>query len=107
MIIKAFSSGLEIGACNWGINSPKGDVAFVSSSVFLSGHAMGFDYHALVGSDLVLYSDFSSLHAMDDKENEINYVPSANDSLSLRYLFFLLFDNLSRLHHFGLNLSRS
>ena len=90
LILKAFSSGLEIGACNWAISSPKGDVAFISSSIFFSGHAMDFDYHALEGNDLVLYSDFQSLHTMDDIETESGSGPSTDDPLSLRYSFLSL-----------------
>lgn len=89
VIIKAFSSGLEIGACNWRINCPKGDVAFVSSSVFLSGHAMDFDYHALKGNDLIIYSDFSSLDGTKDLENDVNYSPpNANNLPCPRYFFY-------------------
>ncbi|PON58150.1 Integrator complex subunit [Trema orientale] len=83
LVIKAVSSGLEIGACNWAINSPKGDIAFISSSIFVSGHSMGFDYHALEGNDLILYSDFSFMHTMDDLDSEFN---SASGTDSLRFL---------------------
>ena len=89
LILKAFSSGLEIGACNWAINSPKGDVAFISSSIFFSGHAMDFDYRALEGNDLVLYSDFQSLHSTDVTGTESDCGPNTDDSSSLRYLLFL------------------
>ncbi|KAK1552184.1 hypothetical protein Q3G72_011997 [Acer saccharum] len=68
LVIKAISSGLEIGACNWMINSPKRNIASVSGSIFDSGHAMDFDYHALQGSDMILYSDFSTLLATEDNE---------------------------------------
>lgn len=61
LILKAFSSGLEIGSCNWTINGPRRNVAYLSSSMFRSVHAMGFDYRSLQGCDLVLFSDFSSL----------------------------------------------
>ncbi|KAL5762562.1 hypothetical protein ACOSP7_018826 [Xanthoceras sorbifolium] len=37
-------------------------------SIFDSGHAMDFDYHALQGSDLILYSDFSTLLTSEDNE---------------------------------------
>ena len=80
LTIKAVSSGLEIGACNWAINCPKGDIAFISSSIILSGHAMDFDYHALEGNDLILYADFSFMHAMDDLDSEFKSAPST-DSL--------------------------
>lgn len=90
LVIKALSSGLEIGACNWEINSPKGDVAFISSSIFFSGHAMDFDYRALAGNDLVFYSDFESLHTMDNMMIESDCDPSTNNPVSLRYHFLTL-----------------
>ncbi|XP_077241662.1 integrator complex subunit [Tasmannia lanceolata] len=62
LIIKAFSSGLEIGASNWTIRGPRRNLTYLSSSIFESAHAMDFDYHTLQGSDLILFSDFSSLH---------------------------------------------
>ncbi|KAH9609815.1 hypothetical protein KSS87_001793 [Heliosperma pusillum] len=66
IIIKAFSSGLDIGTSNWVIRSPKKDIAFLSSSVFISAVALNFAYKALQGCDIVVYTDFSSL---DDTEN--------------------------------------
>lgn len=84
LVIKAFSSGLEIGSCNWMINCPKGDVAFISSSIFVSGHAMDFDYCALKGNDLILFSDFSSLNATENLENDFS-IRSTNDLSPLRY----------------------
>lgn len=66
LIIKASSSGLEIGACNWIINGAKGNIAYISGSNFASGHAMDFDDRAIQGSDLILYSDLSSLDSTQD-----------------------------------------
>ncbi|XP_051124112.1 uncharacterized protein LOC127246658 isoform X2 [Andrographis paniculata] len=34
LIIKAFSSGLEIGSCNWSITTPKGNIAYMSNFSF-------------------------------------------------------------------------
>lgn len=68
LVIKAFSSGLEIGGCNWVINSPKRNLTYVSGSIFDSGHAMDFDYNALQGSDIILYSDFSILVKSEDTD---------------------------------------
>ncbi|KAJ0038092.1 hypothetical protein Pint_23819 [Pistacia integerrima] len=68
LIIKAFSSGSEIGACNWIINGPKGNIAYVSGSIFASDHAMNFDYSALQGRDLILYSDFFSLDTTEEMD---------------------------------------
>lgn len=90
--IKAFSSGLEIGSCNWTINCRKGDIAFISSSIFVSGHAMDFDYSALKGNDLILFSDFSSFNATENHENDFP-VQSTNDLSSLRY--FCLYNVIS------------
>ncbi|KAK9141256.1 hypothetical protein Scep_010937 [Stephania cephalantha] len=65
LVIKAFSSGLDIGTCNWTISSSKSRIAYLSSSIFYSLHAMSFDYHSLRGNDLVLFSDFSSMMDTD------------------------------------------
>lgn len=72
LIIKAFSSGLEIGACNWTINSPKRNIAYIASSIFVSMHAMDFDFLGLRGNDVIIYSDFSSLDTTDNMENDSN-----------------------------------
>ncbi|XP_028111729.1 integrator complex subunit 9 isoform X3 [Camellia sinensis] len=79
LILKAFSSGLEIGTCNWTINGPKRNIACLSSSIFVSSYAMNFDYHALQGYDLVLYSDFSLLDVMEDTDNDNYFAPAANN----------------------------
>ncbi|KAG6679845.1 hypothetical protein I3842_13G011400 [Carya illinoinensis] len=80
LVIKAFSSGLEIGTCNWSINGPKRDIAFISSSIFVPAHAMSFDYHALQGKDIVLYSDLSSLDTMEGIEDGYSFLTT--DSFS-------------------------
>ncbi|CAN6567158.1 unnamed protein product [Malus baccata var. baccata] len=72
LILKAFSSGLEIGSCNWTIKSPKGSVGFISSSIFDSAHAMNFDYHDLQGNDMMIYSDFSFLDAAEHVESDFD-----------------------------------
>ncbi|KAF7138902.1 hypothetical protein RHSIM_Rhsim07G0065000 [Rhododendron simsii] len=77
-ILKAFSSGLEIGACNWTIRGPKNSVVCLSSSIFVTSHAMNFDYHALQGYDLILFSDFS----LDVNEDTENRVMTAANNLS-------------------------
>ncbi|XP_061978998.1 uncharacterized protein LOC133699664 isoform X1 [Populus nigra] len=76
LLIKAFSSGLEIGSCNWTINSPKRNIACISSSKFYSVNAMEFDYHALRGNDLILYSDFSSEGVLTNDEHDNNFSAS-------------------------------
>ncbi|XP_022992602.1 integrator complex subunit 9 homolog isoform X4 [Cucurbita maxima] len=69
LVIKALSCGLEIGACNWTINGPKRDIAYISSSIFSSSNAMNFDYLALQG-ETIIYSDFSSVESMNDILND-------------------------------------
>lgn len=71
IILKAFSSGLEIGSCNWTINGPRRNITYLSSSVFESAHAMDFDYHSLQGNDIILFSDLSSLNSIA-KGNDFN-----------------------------------
>ncbi|XP_057521916.1 uncharacterized protein LOC130801956 isoform X2 [Amaranthus tricolor] len=71
LVIKAVSSGLDIGTSNWKFKSPKKDVVFISSSVFVSAPALSFNYHALQNCDVVLFSDFSSLNSMEVDEMEI------------------------------------
>ncbi|KAK1396817.1 Beta-Casp domain-containing protein [Heracleum sosnowskyi] len=63
LLIMAVSSGLELGTCNWTISSPKGTVTYLSSSSFVSSMSTDFDYHALQGSDMIIYSDFTTWKA--------------------------------------------
>lgn len=85
LVIKAFSSGVEIGSCNWLLNGPKGDIAYLSNSRFISAHAMTFDYHSLRGTCALIYSDFSSLSDAQDAEDGDNYsVPTDDKLLPLR-----------------------
>ncbi|XP_004512875.1 uncharacterized protein [Cicer arietinum] len=79
LVIKAFSSGLEIGSCNWILNGPKGDIAYLSSSCFFSAHAMTFDYHSLQKSCALIYSDFSFLSDAQDIEDGDNYSDPTSD----------------------------
>lgn len=89
LVIKAFSSGLEIGACNWTINGPKRDIAYISSSIFFSSNAMNFDYVAFQEKETIIYSDFSSLEFTNVVENDTG-VPLTNNLSSLRYFALLL-----------------
>ncbi|WOL01472.1 integrator complex subunit 9 [Canna indica] len=66
IMLKAYSSGLDIGSCNWTINSPRRRIAYLSGSLFLSACWKGFDYLSLLGNDIVLFSDLSSLHSIDN-----------------------------------------
>ncbi|KAF9606760.1 hypothetical protein IFM89_028136 [Coptis chinensis] len=60
-VIKAFSSGLEIGASSWTLNGPRRSITYLPSSIFESAHAMSFNYNSLRGNDLIMFSDLSSL----------------------------------------------
>ncbi|KAL0413589.1 UNVERIFIED_CONTAM: hypothetical protein Sradi_1560600 [Sesamum radiatum] len=82
LIIQAFSSGLEIGSCNWRISGPKGSISYISSSVFSSSAAMSFNYKALRRSDVILYSDFSSCNGPDKFDNDDNCSGAAGNNYS-------------------------
>lgn len=94
LIIKAVSSGLEIGTCNWTINGPKRNIACLSSSIFNSSHAMNFDYHALRGNDLIIYSDLSSPVLEDVKDNSCYSAPTSQKSSTLRYFALHCLDGI-------------
>lgn len=84
LVIKAFSSGIEIGSCNWILNSPKGDIAYLSGSNFISAHATAFDYRSLQGTYALIYSDFLFLSDTQDGEDGDNYsVPTADTLLPM------------------------
>ncbi|KAL8139910.1 hypothetical protein V2J09_005931 [Rumex salicifolius] len=73
LVMRAVSSGLEIGASNWAINTPKLDVAYISSSVVGSPQAMDFDYRSLQPYDVVIYSDVSSFQNVEcDTTDDVN-----------------------------------
>ncbi|XP_038679350.1 integrator complex subunit 9 homolog isoform X2 [Tripterygium wilfordii] len=82
LVIKAFSSGSDVGACNWTISGPKGNVAYVSSSTFVSAHAMDFDYQALQGKHVIIYSDFSFQDVNDDPGHDNDSSDSTTNILS-------------------------
>ncbi|KAL4204016.1 hypothetical protein AMTRI_Chr01g130080 [Amborella trichopoda] len=67
LIIKPFSSGLEIGSSNWRISGPRRNLMYLTSSVFESDHTMDFDYRSLQGSDVILFSDCSYVHNTEYK----------------------------------------
>ncbi|KAI7997618.1 hypothetical protein LOK49_LG10G00298 [Camellia lanceoleosa] len=56
----------------------------MKSSIFVSSSAMNFDYHALEGYDLVLYSDFSLVDVMEDTDNDNYFAPAANNFSATR-----------------------
>ncbi|KAL0744182.1 hypothetical protein Bca4012_085695 [Brassica carinata] len=80
LIIKALSSGLDIGACNWLINGPNGSLSYVSDSIFVSDHAKSFDFHGLKGTDVMIYSGFSCLQTASPTDSDyISTVSEKND----------------------------
>lgn len=100
LMVKAFSSGLEIGLCNWSITGPKGSIAYISSSVFSSTITMGFDYKALQSSDVILYSDISSCNGTGRFDDDSNCVGAAGNNFSnLRCFFFSIAVDYGRVWH--------
>ncbi|MCL7039685.1 hypothetical protein MKW94_016216 [Papaver nudicaule] len=89
LIIKPFSSGLEIGSSNWTISNSVRSITWLSSSIFDSAHTMNFDYHSLQGNDVIIFSDLSLLHGAP-KDADGNRIlptfqsPTASDVLALR-----------------------
>nr|KYP42548.1 Integrator complex subunit 9 [Cajanus cajan] len=84
LVIKAFSSGTEIGSCNWILNSPKGDIAYLSGSNIISAHAMPFDYRSLQGTCALIYSDFLSFtDTQDGEDGDSNSVLTADKLLPM------------------------
>ncbi|TVU36110.1 hypothetical protein EJB05_18026, partial [Eragrostis curvula] len=69
LMLKAYSSGLELGNCVWSIKGLRASITYLPSSVFVSAHALDFDYGSLKENDIILFSDLSSLNDMD-KDNE-------------------------------------
>ncbi|XP_028788858.1 integrator complex subunit 9 isoform X2 [Neltuma alba] len=87
LVIKALSSGVEFGGCNWILSGPKGNVGYISCSSFNSAHAMNFDFHSLQGTRILIYSDFSSVRITPNVEDDnSSSKPSVNDSLFLGYV---------------------
>ncbi|CAO2172470.1 unnamed protein product [Urochloa humidicola] len=65
-MLKASSSGLELGNSVWTIKGPRVTITYLPSSVFVSAHALDFDYSSLKENDVILFSDLSSLNDMDE-----------------------------------------
>ncbi|KAG8363697.1 hypothetical protein BUALT_Bualt19G0049400 [Buddleja alternifolia] len=82
LILKAFSSGLDIGTCNWSITSPKGSIAYISNSIFSSATAMSCNYEALQRTDVIVYSDFSSSDAANKFDDDNNCPGAAGNNFS-------------------------
>ncbi|CAH8290576.1 unnamed protein product [Eruca vesicaria subsp. sativa] len=77
LVIKALSSGLDIGACNWLINGPNGSLSYVSDSILVSHHAKSFDFHGLKGADVMIYSGFSCLQTASPTDSD--YISTSSD----------------------------
>ncbi|KAK6933940.1 hypothetical protein RJ641_036834, partial [Dillenia turbinata] len=69
IIMKAFSSGLEIGASNWIIAAPEAKLSCMSNSAFKSSHAMSFDYQTLQGTEILVCSNTLPEDAQDDNHS--------------------------------------
>ncbi|KAL8238850.1 hypothetical protein R6Q59_015417 [Mikania micrantha] len=97
LIIKALSSGLEIGSCNWNLKGPKRNISYISGSVFSSGTAMDFDFHALLGSDVLIYSDFASWNGATcfEDENSCSSIVPVDCSTKSDDAYMLNFDESS------------
>ncbi|KAI4382962.1 hypothetical protein MLD38_008850 [Melastoma candidum] len=83
LMMKALSSGSEIGACNWTIEWIGRTVALVTGSIFSSGHALGFDCQALQSKDVLVYSESLSIDHVGSTEDDITHdsSPPRLDSL--------------------------
>uniref|UniRef100_A0A453G8X0 Beta-Casp domain-containing protein n=1 Tax=Aegilops tauschii subsp. strangulata TaxID=200361 RepID=A0A453G8X0_AEGTS len=83
LMLKASSSGLELGNCVWSIKGPRASITYLPSTVFVSAHALDCDYNSLKENDIILFSDFSSLDVMDENnENLGENAMLCDDSLS-------------------------
>ena len=90
LIVKAFSSGLDIGTSNWSIITPKQNILYLSSSIFASATALNFDYNALQGSDVILFSDFTACGYLDPHESDNNGFSLDKYPSNLRYFRFYI-----------------
>ncbi|KAK1669073.1 hypothetical protein QYE76_057232 [Lolium multiflorum] len=83
LMLKASSSGLELGNCAWSLEGPRASITYLPSTVFVSAHALDCDYNSLKENDVILFSDFSSLNVMDeDDENLGENAMLCDDSVS-------------------------
>lgn len=83
LVLKASSSGLELGNCVWSLKGPRASITYLPGTVFVSAHALDCDINSLKENDVVLFSDFSSLNVMDeDNENLCENAMLCDDSVS-------------------------
>ena len=47
LMLKASSSGLELGNCVWSIKGPRASITYLPSTLFVSAHALDCDYNSL------------------------------------------------------------
>ena len=71
-VLKASSSGLELGNSVWTIKGPNTSITYLPSAVFVSAHALDFDYSSLKENDVILFSDLSSLNEMDEDTEKLD-----------------------------------
>ncbi|CAO2181984.1 unnamed protein product [Urochloa humidicola] len=93
-MLKASSSGLELGNSVWTIKGPRASITYLPSSVFVSAHALDFDYSSLKENDVILFSDLSSLNGMDEDNEELDG-HAMNETDSSLHRHSLLRDDVS------------
>ncbi|XP_039787588.1 integrator complex subunit 9 homolog [Panicum virgatum] len=71
-VLKASSSGLELGNSVWTIKGPRASITYLPSAVFVSAHALDLDYSSLKENDVILFSDLSSLNEMDEDTEKLD-----------------------------------
>ncbi|KAL8139923.1 LOW QUALITY PROTEIN: hypothetical protein V2J09_005944 [Rumex salicifolius] len=90
LVMRAVSSGLEIGASNWAIKHSQVRCSLYNSVVG-SPQAMDFDYHSLQSYDVVIYSDVSSFQIVEvDTTDDVNM----EEFEKLEFIWSCAFDSL-------------
>ncbi|KAM0931196.1 hypothetical protein ACQ4PT_000300 [Festuca glaucescens] len=84
LMLKASSSGLELGNCAWSLKGPRASITYLPSTVFVSAHALDCDYNSLKENDIILFSDFSSLNVMDEDNENLGENAMLSDDSVLR-----------------------
>uniref|UniRef100_A0A453G8N0 Beta-Casp domain-containing protein n=2 Tax=Aegilops tauschii subsp. strangulata TaxID=200361 RepID=A0A453G8N0_AEGTS len=84
LMLKASSSGLELGNCVWSIKGPRASITYLPSTLFVSAHALDCDYNSLKENDIILFSDFSSLNVMDENNENLGENAMVCDDSLLR-----------------------
>ena len=89
LMLKASSSGLELGNCAWSLKGPRASITYLPSTLFVSAHALDCDYNSLKGNDVILFSDFSSLNVMDEDNENLGEDAMLSDDPVSRYVSVL------------------